>query len=58
MSVVEELQNDEIARELLVSRELARLAYNWFDGTPRVVPVVFHWTGPRWWWRHPSRRQR
>jgi len=37
--------NDEVAQELLVSRELARLAYTWKDGTPRVVPVWFHWTG-------------
>jgi hypothetical protein len=23
----------------------ARLAYNWTDGTPRVVPIWFHWNG-------------
>ena len=23
----------------------ARLAYNWRDGTPRVVPIGFHWNG-------------
>jgi len=23
----------------------ARLAYNWSDGTPRVVPIAFHWDG-------------
>jgi Pyridoxamine 5'-phosphate oxidase len=45
VSVLDELRNDEIARELLASTELARLAYTWKDGTPRVVPVVFHWTG-------------
>jgi hypothetical protein len=37
--------NDAVAQELLISRELARLAYTWRDGTPRVVPIWFHWTG-------------
>jgi hypothetical protein len=23
----------------------AHLAYNWRDGTPRVVPIGFHWNG-------------
>lgn len=44
MAVLDVL-NDEVARELLTSTELARLAYTWRDGTPRVVPVWFHWTG-------------
>jgi nitroimidazol reductase NimA-like FMN-containing flavoprotein (pyridoxamine 5'-phosphate oxidase superfamily) len=39
------LLEDPIAQELLHSRELARLAYSWTDGTPRVVPIWFHWTG-------------
>ena len=39
------LLEDEVARELLDSRCLARLAYNWRDGTPRVVPIWFHWDG-------------
>ena len=39
------LLQDPIARELLGSRQPARLAYTWFDGTPRVVPIWFHWTG-------------
>ena len=34
-----------VARELLQSRIPARLAYVALDGTPRVVPVLFHWTG-------------
>jgi nitroimidazol reductase NimA-like FMN-containing flavoprotein (pyridoxamine 5'-phosphate oxidase superfamily) len=34
-----------IAQELLHSPIPARLAYNWKDGTPRVVPIWFHWTG-------------
>ena len=39
------LLEDPVAQELLSSRELARLAYTWTDGTPRVVPIWFHWTG-------------
>jgi Pyridoxamine 5'-phosphate oxidase len=26
-------------------RTPARLAYTWMDGSPRVVPIWFHWTG-------------
>ncbi|MGO9333031.1 MAG: pyridoxamine 5'-phosphate oxidase family protein [Acidimicrobiales bacterium] len=44
MAVLDVL-NDQVAQELLASRELARLAYTWRDGTPRVVPIWFHWTG-------------
>jgi hypothetical protein len=33
------------AQELLRTQPLARLAYNGTDGTPRVVPVGFFWTG-------------
>lgn len=36
---------DPVAQELLSSREPARLAYNWTDGSPRVVPIWFHWNG-------------
>ena len=39
------LLNDPIAQELLHSKIPARLAYTWPDGTPRVVPIWFHWTG-------------
>jgi Pyridoxamine 5'-phosphate oxidase len=39
------LLEDPVARGLLGSRQLARLAYTWRDGTPRVVPIWFHWTG-------------
>jgi hypothetical protein len=39
------LLEDPVAQELLGSRELARFAYSWLDGTPRVVPLWFHWTG-------------
>jgi pyridoxamine 5'-phosphate oxidase-like protein len=39
------LLNDPIAQELLASTIPARLAYVWPDGTPRVVPIWFHWNG-------------
>jgi hypothetical protein len=39
------LQTDPVAQELLRSTIPARLAYTWRDGTPRVVPIWFHWTG-------------
>ncbi|MCC6458702.1 MAG: pyridoxamine 5'-phosphate oxidase family protein [Caldilineaceae bacterium] len=39
------LLNDPIAQELLHSRIPARVAYVWTDGTPRVVPIWFHWNG-------------
>jgi hypothetical protein len=34
-----------VAQELFQSRIPARLAYLALDGTPRVVPMQFHWTG-------------
>jgi hypothetical protein len=40
-----ELMDDPVARELLASRIPVRLAYTWTDGTPRVVPLWFHWDG-------------
>jgi hypothetical protein len=39
------LLQDPVAQELLQSTIYARLAYNWSDGTPRVVPISFHWDG-------------
>src|SRR5437899_6027043 len=39
------LLDDPVARELLQSRAPARFAYVWRDGTPRVVPIWFHWNG-------------
>lgn|SRR5215472_6496461 len=33
------------AADLLQSKIPARLAYVWTDGTPRVVPIWFHWNG-------------
>ena len=39
------LLSDPVAQELLRSTSPARLAYVWPDGTPRVVPIWFHWNG-------------
>jgi len=39
------LLSDPVAQELLRSTVPARLAYTWPDGTPRVVPIWFHWDG-------------
>ena len=39
------LLNEPIARELLQSTIPARFAYTGSDGTPRVVPIWFHWNG-------------
>ena len=40
-----QLLSDEVAQQLLASTLPARLAYVWKDGTPRVIPIWFHWTG-------------
>src|SRR6266516_3304746 len=39
------LLDDPVAQELLRSTVPSRLAYVWPDGSPRVVPIWFHWTG-------------
>jgi hypothetical protein len=39
------LLGTDIARRLLASTVPARLGYTARDGTPRVVPTWFHWTG-------------
>jgi hypothetical protein len=39
------LLSSQVAQRLLASKELARLAYVAADGTPRVLPMLFHWTG-------------
>lgn len=39
------LLDHPVAVRLLASRELARVAYVAADGTPRVFPTFFHWTG-------------
>jgi nitroimidazol reductase NimA-like FMN-containing flavoprotein (pyridoxamine 5'-phosphate oxidase superfamily) len=33
------------AHELLTSTSMAHLAYTGNDGTPRVIPIGFFWTG-------------
>jgi hypothetical protein len=39
------LLDSDIARQLLASTVPARVGYTALDGTPRVVPSWFHWTG-------------
>ena len=39
------LLQDPLAQELLASQIPARIAYISTDGTPRVVPIWFHWNG-------------
>lgn len=39
------LLDSPTAQRLLHSTELARVAYVAGDGTPRVFPMLFHWTG-------------
>lgn len=39
------LLDHPIAQQLLHSAIPARLAYVALDGSPRVVPMLFHWTG-------------
>jgi Pyridoxamine 5'-phosphate oxidase len=38
-----ELLQHPASKELLQAKIPARLAYVWTDGTPRVVPIWFHW---------------
>jgi hypothetical protein len=40
-----DLLEHPVAQQLLASPAPARLAYTWTDGTPRVVPIGFHWNG-------------
>ncbi|MHA6785737.1 pyridoxamine 5'-phosphate oxidase family protein [Pseudonocardia saturnea] len=39
------LLDTDLARELLASTEPARLAFTAGDGTPRVLPMWFRWSG-------------
>ncbi len=39
------LLKEPVAQQLLESKSPAHLAYTWRDGTPRVVPIGFHWNG-------------
>ena len=61
------LLDTELAQRLLVAPIPARVAFVALDGTPRVVPTWFHWTGqeivmptyiagPRIGIRHPAAR--
>jgi Pyridoxamine 5'-phosphate oxidase len=40
-----EFLDHPVAQRLLSSTEPAQLAYTWMDGTPRNVPIWFHWDG-------------
>jgi hypothetical protein len=44
---VTQLMNDPLAQELLNSNIPARLAYTGLDGSPRAIPIGFHWDGIR-----------
>jgi Pyridoxamine 5'-phosphate oxidase len=44
---VRAVMEDPVARRLLGSANLARMAYVAVDGTPRVVPIAFDWDGAR-----------
>jgi hypothetical protein len=39
------LLNDPVAQKLLQAPIPAQLAYIWTDGSPRVLPIGFHWDG-------------
>lgn len=39
------LLQDPVAQQLLQVKGPAHLAYTWRDGTPRVIPMGFHWNG-------------
>ena len=39
------LLNDPVAKRLLEAPIPAKFAYTWTDGTPRVLPIGFHWDG-------------
>lgn len=39
------LLEDPVATDLLKSTAPARFSYVWRDGTPRVIPIWFHWNG-------------
>lgn len=40
-----ELLKDPVAQELLHGPYPAHLTYTWKDGTPRCIPIGFHWNG-------------
>jgi uncharacterized pyridoxamine 5'-phosphate oxidase family protein len=42
---VDQVMNDPLAQELMGSNIPARMAYTGNDGSPRVIPIGFHWNG-------------
>ena len=40
-----DLLDHPVARHLLTGTAPVLLAYSWLDGTPRSVPMWFHWDG-------------
>ncbi|MBV9323943.1 MAG: pyridoxamine 5'-phosphate oxidase family protein [Chloroflexi bacterium] len=44
---VSRILNERLAQELLQSSIPVRFAYTALDGSPRVVPLGFHWDGAR-----------
>jgi hypothetical protein len=50
-----ELLEDAVATALVGSANPARLAYTWMDGSPRVVPIWFHWNGDQFILGSPSK---
>lgn len=40
-----DLLQEPIAQQLLQAAIPAHFAYQWTDGTPRVIPIGFHWNG-------------
>jgi len=50
-----ELFQHPASKELLQSTIPARLAYVWMDGTPRVIPIWFHWNGRQFVMGTPSK---
>src|SRR5262245_20737504 len=50
-----ELLRHPASLELLHSNIPARLAYVWTDGTPRVIPIWFHWNEREFVWARPPK---
>ncbi|HJT69554.1 MAG TPA: pyridoxamine 5'-phosphate oxidase family protein [Terriglobales bacterium] len=50
-----ELLQHAASKELLQSKIPARMAYVWTDGTPRVIPIWFHWDGREFVMATPSK---
>jgi hypothetical protein len=53
-----EFLDHPVAQHLLTSMEPAQLAYTWLDGTPRTVPIWFHWDGEAVVFATPARARR